>query len=217
MRRALFPACALVSFFFFSRLSAAVGVESSVPYGGLLEELLGGMFDLHWEQEEEAFFDRGVHVPDGQLVDEVIMRCRNGASFACRANMVSVLVTSGAIQARVLFLLRCRVGRHRGARSVVAAAHRSTTTVRCAGWIRPGHERHHTPVVRLSWERTLTAEHLECLHSSNYVPTSQYFLSEYPVASLLHLREPSHTLEPRKRVESAMYSMTPEDATARFN
>lgn len=62
-----------------NRLSVAIGVEGSVPYGDLFEELLGGMFDLHWEQEEEAFFDRGLHVPDGRLVEEVIMRCRNGA------------------------------------------------------------------------------------------------------------------------------------------
>lgn len=37
------------------------------------------MFDLHWEQEEETFFDRGLDVSDGQLVEEVIMRCKNGA------------------------------------------------------------------------------------------------------------------------------------------
>eukprot|EP00752_Nemacystus_decipiens_P007415 g6630.t3 len=59
------------------RLSVAIGVEGGVPYGDLFEELLGGIFELHWEQEEEAFFDRGLHVPDGQLVEEVIMRCRN--------------------------------------------------------------------------------------------------------------------------------------------
>lgn len=66
-----------------NRLSVAIGAEGgSVPYGDLFEELLGGMFDLHWEQEEEAFFDRGLHVPDGRLVEEVIMRCRNGASVS---------------------------------------------------------------------------------------------------------------------------------------
>eukprot|EP00903_Cladosiphon_okamuranus_P008249 g7940.t1 len=59
------------------RLSVAIGVEGSVPYGDLFDEVLGGIFDLHWEQEEEAFFDRGIHVPDGELVEEVVMRCRN--------------------------------------------------------------------------------------------------------------------------------------------
>lgn len=38
------------------------------------------MFDLHWEQEEEAFFDRGLEVSDGHLVQEAIMRCKNGSS-----------------------------------------------------------------------------------------------------------------------------------------
>lgn len=65
---------------YFNRLSVAVGVEGSVAYGDLFEEVLSGIFDLHWEHEEEAFFDRGLHVPDGQLVEEVVMRCRNGAS-----------------------------------------------------------------------------------------------------------------------------------------
>lgn len=65
----------------------AIGVEASVPYGELFEELLGGMFELHWEQEEEVFFDRGLHVPDGQLVEEVVMRCRNGA-FVFRGDHV---------------------------------------------------------------------------------------------------------------------------------
>ncbi|CAM9340838.1 unnamed protein product, partial [Hapterophycus canaliculatus] len=58
-------------------LSSALGVEGSVPYGNLYDELLGGVFDFHWEEEEEAFFDRGLHVSDGELVDEVIMRCKN--------------------------------------------------------------------------------------------------------------------------------------------
>ncbi|CAM9775634.1 unnamed protein product [Ectocarpus fasciculatus] len=59
------------------RLSAALGVEGSVPYGDLFDELMEGLFEFHWEREEEAFFDRGLHVSDGRLVDEVIMRCRN--------------------------------------------------------------------------------------------------------------------------------------------
>lgn len=37
------------------------------------------MFELHWEKEEEAFFDRGLEVSDGRLVQEGIMRCKNGA------------------------------------------------------------------------------------------------------------------------------------------
>lgn len=62
------------------RLSAAVGVES-LPYGDLLHELSGGIYELHWNQEEEAFFDRGNHVSDGELVDEVLVRCKKGAGF----------------------------------------------------------------------------------------------------------------------------------------
>lgn len=39
------------------------------------------MFDLHWEQENEAFFDRGLDSSsDGQLLEEVMIRCMNGAS-----------------------------------------------------------------------------------------------------------------------------------------
>lgn len=60
-------------------LSAVVGADS-LPYGELFDEVVGGMFELHWDGEEEAFFDYGVHMADGELVDEVIMRCQNGAS-----------------------------------------------------------------------------------------------------------------------------------------
>lgn len=63
----------------FASLSAVVGADS-LPYGELFDELVGGMFELHWDEEEEAFFDHGVHMADGELIDEVIMRCRNGMS-----------------------------------------------------------------------------------------------------------------------------------------
>lgn len=46
----------------------------------MFEEMVGGMFDIHWDQDAEAFFDRGNHVSDGELTDEVLMRCRKGAS-----------------------------------------------------------------------------------------------------------------------------------------
>lgn len=61
------------------RLSAVVGV-TSLPYGDLFDELMGGMFELHWDTEMEAFFDHGTHVSDGELTDEVIMRCQKGAT-----------------------------------------------------------------------------------------------------------------------------------------
>ncbi|CAM9649573.1 unnamed protein product [Ectocarpus sp. 13 AM-2016] len=59
------------------RLSTAIGVEGSGLYGHLFNELIEGLFEFHWEPEEEAFFDRGLHVSDGRLVDEVVMRCKN--------------------------------------------------------------------------------------------------------------------------------------------
>eukprot|EP00904_Undaria_pinnatifida_P001887 jgi/Undpi1/1169/HiC_scaffold_10.g04631.m1 len=59
-------------------LSGVVGADSSLPYGELYDELVGGMFDLHWDGEEEAFFDHGVHTADGEVIDQVIMRCQNG-------------------------------------------------------------------------------------------------------------------------------------------
>lgn len=61
------------------RLSANVDVDG-LPYGELFGELVGGMFDLHWDQEQEAFFDFGQHVSDGELVTEVTVRCKKGAA-----------------------------------------------------------------------------------------------------------------------------------------
>lgn len=60
-----------------TRLSTAVGIQT-LPYDELLNELMGGMFDLHWDKEIEAFFDHGNHVSDGEVVDEAVMRCQQG-------------------------------------------------------------------------------------------------------------------------------------------
>lgn len=59
------------------RLAGVVGVES-VPYGEIFDEIVRGMFNLHWDQETEAFFDYGEHVSDGELVNEATMRCQKG-------------------------------------------------------------------------------------------------------------------------------------------
>lgn len=60
------------------RLAGVVGVES-VPYGVIFDEIIGGMFNLHWDPETEAFFDYGEHVSDGELVNEAVVRCQQGA------------------------------------------------------------------------------------------------------------------------------------------
>lgn len=69
--------------YFARRLSAVVGTKS-VPYGDIFEELVGGMFDFHWDEETEAFHDYGEHVSDGGIVNEVIVRCQKGATHRHR-------------------------------------------------------------------------------------------------------------------------------------
>lgn len=49
-----------------------------VPYGEMYGEIVEGLFDLHWDDNDGAFFDYGRHVSDGGVVTEVVMRCRRG-------------------------------------------------------------------------------------------------------------------------------------------
>lgn len=94
-RLPLLPAwCSMVDGALLHSLSGVVGADSSLPYGELYDELVGGMFDLHWDGEEEAFFDHGVHTADGEVIDQVIMRCQNGASCHRRA-FLSVIYCGG--------------------------------------------------------------------------------------------------------------------------
>lgn len=64
-----------------SRLSAAIRVES-LPYDEMYGEIVEGLFDLHWDENNGAFFDYGRHDSDGEVVKEVVMRCRRGKRAA---------------------------------------------------------------------------------------------------------------------------------------
>ena len=67
------------------RLSTALSVES-LSYGDLHGEIVGGLFEFHWDDKEEAFFDYGPHASDGKLVREVLMRCRKGTIYEIGMN-----------------------------------------------------------------------------------------------------------------------------------
>lgn len=71
-----------------ARLATAVGVNG-LPYGELYDELVGGMFELHWDKEHEAFFDHGKHMADGEVIKEAIMRCQQGAINCCLSVFVA--------------------------------------------------------------------------------------------------------------------------------
>lgn len=68
------------------RLATVVGTHS-LPYEELSNELVAGIFDLHWNEEAGTFFDYGKHISDGKVIDEAIMRCQKGEMIPTKESL----------------------------------------------------------------------------------------------------------------------------------